>query len=434
MNTPRKFAAWGLLLNLVLVSSAGCGKDSNGGESAGAGAPQAGAASSRQGGSGTAGTPGGGGATTTGGNGTTVTGGMASQGGDGATATGGASAQSSALATGGTATQSSTGPSATGGNATGGNATARGGAVATGGKASQGGGSNAATGGAVGAGDAFRIIGYKESWTDNDLSHIQFDKLTHINYAFALPNDDGTFQAVPEEAHMDALVTRAHAAGVTVSLAFGGWNSGDDSAFHSLASTASRRSTFADAAFDYVEAHNLDGVDIDWEYPEEETAADYTALMAQLSARLKPAGKLLSAAVGSGSWIAAGIAPDCYQYFDYLMIMAYDDDSTNHSTYEFAASSLDMWLTTKAAPASKLVLGVPFYSSNYVYYSTIVAQNSAAAQLDQSNGEYYNGIPTIRRKTELAMQRASGVMIWELTQDTNDATSLLSTIYATAHP
>lgn len=38
---------------------------------------------------------------------------------------------------------------------------------------------------------------------------------------------------------------------------------------------------------------------------------------------------------------------------------------------------------------------------------------------------YYNGIPTIAKKTQLALDTAGGIMNWELTQDTNDDFSLL---------
>ena len=41
---------------------------------------------------------------------------------------------------------------------------------------------------------------------------------------------------------------------------------------------------------------------------------------------------------------------------------------------------------------------------------------------------YYNGIPTIRRKTALALERASGIMIWQILGDTPDDRSLLAAI------
>jgi hypothetical protein len=44
----------------------------------------------------------------------------------------------------------------------------------------------------------------------------------------------------------------------------------------------------------------------------------------------------------------------------------------------------------------------------------------------------YNGIPTIKRKTQWAMANAGGIMNWELSQDTTGSTSLVSAIYDTA--
>jgi chitinase len=65
-----------------------------------------------------------------------------------------------------------------------------------------------------------------------------------------------------------------------------------------------------------------------------------------------------------------------------------------------------------------------------------VLENPASSNLDQilhlQNIEYYNGIPTIQRKTHLAVQRGSGVMIWELSQDADGANSLLEAIYQAA--
>jgi GH18 family chitinase len=41
---------------------------------------------------------------------------------------------------------------------------------------------------------------------------------------------------------------------------------------------------------------------------------------------------------------------------------------------------------------------------------------------------YYNGIPTIKNKTQLAMKQAAGIMIWELMYDLPGRKSLLNAI------
>ena len=48
---------------------------------------------------------------------------------------------------------------------------------------------------------------------------------------------------------------------------------------------------------------------------------------------------------------------------------------------------------------------------------------------DKGKTAYYNGIETIRKKTRLALQRGGGVMIWDLAQDSNGDTSLLTAIH-----
>jgi len=46
---------------------------------------------------------------------------------------------------------------------------------------------------------------------------------------------------------------------------------------------------------------------------------------------------------------------------------------------------------------------------------------------------YYNGIATIKRKTDLAKEKASGIMIWQLSGDALADKSLLKVIYEEAY-
>jgi GH18 family chitinase len=48
---------------------------------------------------------------------------------------------------------------------------------------------------------------------------------------------------------------------------------------------------------------------------------------------------------------------------------------------------------------------------------------------DEFDSVYYNGIATIKQKTEFAKREGlGGVMIWEISQDVNDERSLLKSI------
>lgn len=81
------------------------------------------------------------------------------------------------------------------------------------------------------------------------------------------------------------------------------------------------------------------------------------------------------------------------------------------------------------------MLGVPFYSRDpYTSYADLVAQDPQAPFKDQVGTVYYNGIATIQAKTALAASEGAGIMIWELSMDTADDTSLLRAIHEAIPP
>jgi GH18 family chitinase len=275
----------------------------------------------------------------------------------------------------------------------------------------------------------FRVIGYA---TDASIPEIiQYDKLTHINYAFLIPNEDGTFAPMSNAWKLDAIVTSAHAQGTKVLISIGGW--GWDPQFEALAADPAARARAIEFMVNFVEEKNLDGVDMDWEYPDAgESSQNFLKLMTELRAAL-PEGKLLTAAVVSGGdYYGAGIPVESFALMDFVNLMAYDGDE--HGTMAQAEGSLDYWLG-RGLPAEKAVLGLPFYSRpNEVPYREIVAADPAAAQSDDldhfGTPNVYNGIPTIQAKTRLAMERASGVMFWNLDHDAQGELSLLTAINA----
>jgi chitinase len=273
----------------------------------------------------------------------------------------------------------------------------------------------------------FKVVGYFPSWAGN-VSDIQFGKLTHVNYAFVLPTSTGGLQALDNPSKLQSLVSSAHANGVKVLIAVGGWNNGNDSGFESLAGNATYRTNFVNNMVNMVNQYGLDGVDIDWEYPDGGTSSNnYSALMSQLSTAMHTRGKLLTAAVVATG--GASIQANVFGYVDFLNLMAYDGGGSNHSTYDYALQSLNYW-KGRGLSASKAILGVPFYgrsSTQYVAYNTLLSQG-ASPNSDFFNGIGYNGIPTIKSKTNLAWDQGGGIMIWELSQDVNNSNSLLTAI------
>lgn len=273
----------------------------------------------------------------------------------------------------------------------------------------------------------FRVVGYAIAGID--IGAIQFEKLTHINYAFLTPNKDGTFASIGNPVELREIVEKAHAKGVKVLISVGGWGWNDE--FEALAANPTSRTMFVNGVVDLTDKFKLDGADIDWEFPIQGKSSDhFLALMQELRKALL--NKLLtSAAVAFGS-TGEGIPSSAFELFDFVNIMAYDGDGPNHSPYELAQEAIRYWLG-RGLPATKAVLGVPFYSRPiYNPYWKIVVKDPQAAYVDEikllSTTVNYNGIPTIQRKTELALKQASGIMIWALNYDSVDETSLLSAI------
>lgn len=285
----------------------------------------------------------------------------------------------------------------------------------------------------------FRIIGYVTDSVIVEL--VPFDKLTHINYAFAIPNPDGTLKPLANGWKIDNLVEQAHINDVQVLISVGGW--GHDETFETLAADPAARDRLVQELVALVEKYNLDGVDMDWEYPDPitmspDSAQNYVKLMQALGAEMRARDRLLTAAVVALGEYGEGVDTAVFDEVDFLNLMVYDRGGEgHHSSLEFAQQALAFW-RSRGLPPEKMVLGVPFYGRpNYATYKELVAADPANAFTDEveqyGRTEYYNGIPTMRQKTRLAQEQASGIMIWTLEQDTQDENSLLQAIYQTVH-
>ena len=274
----------------------------------------------------------------------------------------------------------------------------------------------------------FKQIGYMPSWSGS-VSSVQYQYLTHINYAFALPNSNGTLKPIENTAKLSSLASTAHSRGVKVLLSIGGWNNGDDSAFETFAASSTGRTTFVNSCVNVLNQYGLDGIDVDWEYPDPGTSAtNYQNLMTQLCSAMHSRGKLCSAAVVAQGTTGGGVTSTAFNAMDYIMIMAYDANNGDHSSYSYAQTSLSYW-RNRGVPASKAVLGVPFYARpSWAAYSALLAagcSSTANSCFYQGATNWYNGTTLIGQKRQLALSNGGGIMTWELSQDVNDTRSLL---------
>ena len=289
----------------------------------------------------------------------------------------------------------------------------------------------------------FKVVGYYTPTKNPE--EIQIDLLTHINYAFAIPAKTGdTLLPLGNPENLIRTEKFVHKNQKQIFISIGGWGigdgGGDDTRFHKMAEREEGRHAFVKNVMAFVNKYKMDGVDLDWEYPDEDSpsADHYVALVNELSDALHKQNKKLTAAVISYGNKGYGTKNEVFEKMDWLNLMAYDDDYgpdyiRAHSPYSLAQKSLDYWLVERKLPAQKATLGLPFYSKkgmgNYGPSYNNLLKDGASPYDDYWKGAFYNGIFTIEAKVKLAKQRGcAGVMIWEISSDTKDEFSLLKAI------
>lgn len=276
----------------------------------------------------------------------------------------------------------------------------------------------------------FIVLAYATDGIVADL--IPYEELTHINYSFLTPNADGTLNPINNEWKLQQIVSAAHAHGVRVSISVGGW--GWDKQFEQLAAAPEARRAFVRNLKTFVEQYQLDGTDIDWEYPDAGASSqNFLALIQELRGALQA--KLLTAAVVSyGDENGAGIPGESFALFDFVNVMTYD--GLDHGTLEQFEKGLSYW-RARGLPREKTVMGLPFYGRPDTPYSKLVQADPSAAQVDSfdyfGTTVHYNGIPTVRAKTRIAMEKAGGIMFWALDHDAPGDLSLVKAIHQTIH-
>ena len=271
----------------------------------------------------------------------------------------------------------------------------------------------------------------------SDIDKIPFQKLTHLNLAFLNPDSSGNF-FVPEA--LDMIIAKAHANRVKVLVSIGGGNS---PAYYSKLLNDTYRDSLCMHILHVITEYQLDGVDIDLEG----NAIDehYTIFISNLHHLLKREKKLLTAAVATV--YSSRLSNLALSMFDFINIMSYDKTGPwalnhpgQHAPLAMAEEDIRYWNITRGISKKKIILGVPFYGYQFgrdtvtaLRYSEIVEKFPGAEEQDSASANdgaiiYYNGRETIRKKTNLALQKAGGIMIWQILQDAEGPNSLLNVI------
>lgn len=293
-----------------------------------------------------------------------------------------------------------------------------------------------------GQSERFKVVGYISlNATSENLKEIPFKRLTHINLWFLNPDSLGNFTR--DLSSLGPFVEAAHKKNVKVLFSIGGGSK--QKQYHHLLQD-DQRQRLIDHLMAVVMENNMDGVDVDLEGSDIDD--NYEKFVGELAEALHAKNKLITAAVAV--YYKEKMTDKVLDTYDFVNVMSYDrtgpwrpEKPGPHSTYEHAVDDLNYFGQERKMPAGKMTLGVPFYGYGYgpeltskaisMSYGKIVEQFPGAEMADEwkmPDGKilYYNGIPTIRKKTALAAEKASGIMIWQIMGDAKGAKSLLKAI------
>ncbi|MEG1996557.1 MAG: glycosyl hydrolase family 18 protein [Oscillospiraceae bacterium] len=194
---------------------------------------------------------------------------------------------------------------------------------------------------------------------------------------------------------------------------------------------------FAKGAADFLVQYDLDGVDIDWEYPQ--NAADwkeYNNLVIDMHKAFQPIGKKVT--VATAAW-SANFSTEAREAIDYYNVMIYDltgsDFDNYHATFQEAVADITTMLN-KGYKSEKLLLGVPFYGreirksdpdrkATWTDYtdSGITTKWDNVKYTIKGDGtkiesDYFNGYALMADKTAYAIAKdLGGMMIWQMDTD-----------------
>jgi chitinase len=285
-----------------------------------------------------------------------------------------------------------------------------------------------------------RIIGYYAGWTAKTKNFtpadIPADKLTHVNYAFGLIDENGLAMLQDTEAdighaavgassdpgnlggnfHRLRLLKERHPH-LKSMISMGGWTG--SGRFSDAVATEEKRRAFVASCIELFLTRwpgVFDGIDIDWEYPvccglpensyRPEDRRNCTLLFEELRRQLDALGAatgqryLLTAAIPAGREIPVTSFElrEAGQILDWINVMTYDMTGSQRSgvtnfNAPFAESSADPsdgdWkrfssvigtigsFLAEGVPRDKLVVGVPFYGRGF---TGVPADNSGLYQ------------------------------------------------------
>ena len=275
------------------------------------------------------------------------------------------------------------------------------------------------------------VVGYV--WGGHSVSDDQLENLTHIMAVDLYIKTNGELFPNPDlgsnwsNSWLTPLVNRAHQKGVQVSIVIAeGINYMN---FGVVTANSTIRGTFVSHIANFVNQYNLDGVNIDWEYPSAAQWPNCISLLTDLKTAL-PNKRISIALSGDGpnDYPNQNYPHQIWQTVDAIHLMTYDlpyPRFPTHSDFQASKASIDAWAswgTPKGLDKEKLFMGCAFYgykkdsngntlwgNANKVSYSVYFA-----------GGNYNSGDDTNSMATKVNYcynQGYGGVFFWHLGYD-----------------
>ncbi|KAJ2599237.1 hypothetical protein GGF39_002316 [Coemansia sp. RSA 1721] len=232
------------------------------------------------------------------------------------------------------------------------------------------------------------VFGYTYE-TSMNMSRIPWESLTHLVLAFFQVNDFG--DVTTANSNLSTIVVPAHKNGVKVIASVGGSGDGSVILARALSDKAARAHMIA-SVIENIKKHNLDGIDIDYEFPEttQQIQSLYLALKSMRHALDSVFGKgqkiLTTTLFSSNGRFGPNVPPVDAKPFsdivDYGLLMSYDYfgsfseiSAPNSPFYDVPGypglsftSSIAAWLSA-GWDADKLVAGLAYYGRTAIVSS-----------------------------------------------------------------
>ena len=321
----------------------------------------------------------------------------------------------------------------------------------------------------------YKVIAYYTGSSDA-ICRFPVQKLTHIIYSFLRFQNDtlGFFNEQQRYSLQQLAMLKKEDPKLKIMVSIGGW--GGCASCSDLFATEEQRNVFARTTVEFLKQNEIDGLDLDWEYPAMEgypghkydTAdkAHFTELVKALRKAMGDRYLLSFAAGGFINYLERSVDWDAVMpQVDFVNLMTYDlvggyATVTGHHTPllscragQECADNCVNWLRDKHIPAKKLIIGSATYArvwenvpdsanglyqpgkffravsyydfnnffcdtSGYCYYWDPLVKAPYRYNKEKHLFATFDDEQSVKQKCEyIRRKKLGGIMFWQLTED-----------------